>query len=455
MKSIFYTLFLAFFSSLTISAQTDSTFIRKIYDEALNNGESYENLRYLCKEIGNRITGSAEAEMAVYWGKQVLTKYNFDTVYLQPIEVPHWERGTKEAAWVLNTSGEYFKINILALGGSVGTNGMMDAELLVLETLDELKKMSRAEVEGKVVYLGEAFNAANIRTFDSYSQCGAQRWNGPKEAQKLGAAGLVIRSLASEVDDHPHTGSFGYDDAFKKIPAAAISTADCNQIEAWSKQGQLSIKMEMDCRWYDNDTSYNVIGEMTGKTDKIISFGGHLDSWDVGEGAHDDGAGIVHSIEALRILKELGYKPEHTLRCVLFMNEENGNFGGKTYAAMAKANNENHVAALESDRGGFLPLGFDVRGTKKQVEFVQKIAKPLQKDFQLYTFKEGYSGVDIGPLRDFYPDMVQLGLSINSQEYFKYHHTAADVFEAVNQRELELGCAAMGAMIYLLDQHLK
>lgn len=174
---------------------------------------------------------------------------------------------------------------------------------------------------------------------------------------------------------------------------------------------------------------------------------------DFGEGAHDDGAGIAHSIEALRLLKTLGYKSNHTLRLVLFMNEENGNMGGKTYAKICKDKGEKHICAIESDRGGFLPVGFDIVGDDAQVKFIKSFEKVLY-NFQLYKFDKGYGGVDINPLREYYPEMLQLGMAISSQRYFNYHHTEADVFEAVNQRELELGCAAMATMIYLIDKHI-
>jgi carboxypeptidase Q len=441
---------------LIVHAQTDSLFIRKVYDEALEKGQSYENLRYLCKNIGARLSGSAEAEMAVQWGKNLMESYGFDRVYLQEIDVPHWERGTAEAAWIVDEAGNFQKIKVLALGGSEGTKGLLEADLITVTTLEDFEAMDAAAVAGKAVYIGQPFDQKLLNTFKAYSICGAMRWNGPNVASAKGAVALVIRSLGSEIDDHPHTGSFRYADDLPRIPAAAISTADSEVVEQWAKErGQLKIRLEMDCRWYGTATSYNVIGEMKGtESDGIITFGGHLDSWDVGEGAHDDGAGVVHSIEALRILKELGYKPRYTLRCVLFMNEENGNFGGKGYAEYAKNNDEWHVAALESDRGGFLPLGFDIDGSEEQIAFVQQLAHPLKKDFQLYAFDQGYSGVDIRPLKTYYPDMVQLGIAMNSQEYFKYHHTEADVFEAVDRRELALGCAAMASMIYLLDKNL-
>lgn len=452
MKTIF-TLLLATFSFLGF-AQSDSTFIRKIYDEALENGQSYENLRSLCKDIGARVTASAEAEMAVKWGEKLLNSYGFDKVYLQEIKVPHWERGTTEAAWIENESGEIFKLNVLALGSSVGTNGLLKADVIQFNDIEELKKAKEADIKGKIVFINEAFNQKYLHTFKAYGACYPQRGQGAAEAGKLGAVAVVIRSLASSDDDHPHTGTMHYDSVGVKIPAAAISTNDANSLAKWLNKGKVTLSLEMDCKTLPDVTSYNVIAEMNGKDEKVITWGGHLDSWDVGEGAHDDGAGIAHSIEALRILKTLGYQPQHKLRCVLFMNEENGNYGGKTYATWCKANKEEHIAAIESDRGGFLPTGFDIRGTDKQVKFVQQFKETLY-DFQLFKFDKGYGGVDIGPLIYEYPEMIQLGMTINSQEYFDYHHSEADVFETVNKRELELGSAAMAAMIYLLDKNLK
>jgi hypothetical protein len=369
--------------------------------------------------------------------------------------VPHWERGTKEAAWLISPAGQMKKINVLALGGSIATNGLLEGELIAFATLEDLKKADSAAVSGKVVYLAQAFDQKLLNTFAAYGACGGMRWAGAVEAAKKGAIAVIIRSLGSDIDDHPHTGSMQYEEGVKQIPAAAISTRDCEVLNGLLKNGKVKIRLEMDCRWLEPVKSYNVIAEITGKRkNDIITFGGHLDSWDVGEGAHDDGAGVMHSLEALRILKLLGYRPEHTLRCVFFMNEENGNFGGKGYADYAKANNENHVAAIESDRGGFLPLGFDVSGTDEQVAFVRQLAEPLVKNFQLFQFQKGYGGVDIGPLKQYYPTMLQLGAIINSQEYFKYHHTEADVFETVDKRELALGSAALAAMVYLLDKNL-
>jgi len=435
-------------------AQTDQDFIRKIYDEALDNGQSYDNLRSLCKDIGARITGSAEAEMAVKWGEKLLKSYGFDSVYLQEIKVPHWERGTEEAGWISMESGKLLKLDILALGGSVSTNGLMKAEVIEVEDLEVLNNTDASKIEGKIVFINKPFDQKQIKTFKSYGACWPIRGNGAIEAAKKGAIGVVIRSLATPTDHFAHTGSMYYSDEVKKIPAAAISTANANELSEWLKTGKTMLSFEMDCRQYPDVTSYNVIAEMTGhKDNKIITIGGHLDSWDVGEGAHDDGAGIVHSIEAFRLLKRLNYQNQHTLRVVLFMNEENGNFGGKSYARIANEKKEEHICAIESDRGGFLPIGFDIVGDSSQIAFVQQFYKTLDP-FQIYKLEKGYGGVDINPLRDYYPNMLQMGLAISSQRYFNYHHAESDVFENVNKRELELGCAAMATMLYLMDSNL-
>jgi len=435
-------------------ANEDSLFIRKIYTEALTKGKSYENLRSLCKDIGARITGSAEAEMAIYWGKRVLESYGFDNVYLQEIKVPHWERGTTEAAWVINENGDVIKLDVLALGGSIGTNGLITGEVIEVKNLADLKSKSEKDIKGKIVFINKPFDQALIQTFKAYGSCYPIRGYGAIEASKLGATAVVIRSLATPTDEHPHTGVMSYKDSVQKIPAAAMSTLNADLLSEWLKKGKVTFKMEMDCEKMADVTSYNVIAEVKGTVDNsIISWGGHLDSWDVGEGAHDDGAGIAHSIEALRLLKVLGYKPKHTLRCVLFMNEENGNMGGKSYAKIASEKGEKHIVAIESDRGGFLPIGFDIVGNEKQQQFIKQF-EALLYDFQLYKFQKGYGGVDINPLREYYPEMLQLGMSISSQRYFNYHHTNADVFEAVNKRELELGCAAMAVMIYLVDKNI-
>lgn len=435
--------------------ENDSVFIRSIYNEALSKGMAYEDLRSLCKDVGARLSGSSEAQMAVEWSKAKLENYQFDKVYLQEIKVPHWERGTKESGWIKTKKNTLIKVNLLALGGSIGTNGILKGEIVEFQHLNDLKKAKRSTVEGKIVFLNQAMDEQQINTFKAYGGCYAIRGNGAVEGSKLGAKAVIIRSIGMPIDEHPHTGSMHYEDSIAKIPAAAISTEDAEKLSAILKNGTAQFIMEMDCRSYPDATSYNVIAEITGtkKPNEIITFGGHLDSWDTGEGAHDDGAGIVHCMEALRILKELNYKPIHTLRVVFFMNEENGNMGGKTYATWSKEKGEKQIAALESDRGGFSPRGFSCDGNQEQVNFLKTLEHYFE-DYELHEFDKGYGGVDIGPLKTSFPGIPLFGFIPDSQRYFDFHHAPSDVFENVNKRELELGCAAIGSMIFLLDKNL-
>ncbi|MGV3632475.1 MAG: M20/M25/M40 family metallo-hydrolase [Bacteroidota bacterium] len=454
MQKLIFFFLLSLSACFHFSAQSDSAFIRKVYDMALSKGNAYEDLRSLCKDVGARISGSAQAQMAVEWGEQKMKSYGFDKVYLQEIQVPKWVRGNKEVCWV-HAGQKAIPVKILALGGSIGTNGTIKAELVMFNSLEELKKARRSEVEGKIVFLNQPMNEKDINTFKAYGGCYGIRAHGAVETARLGGKAVVIRSLAMPVDDHPHTGSLHYEDGTEKIPAAAISTRDCELIAAHYAKGKLKLTLDMDCKDLGMVTSYNVIGELTGKekADEIITFGGHLDSWDTGEGAHDDGAGIIHSLEAMRILKESGYKPKHTLRVVFFMNEENGNKGGQSYARIAKEKGEKHIAALESDRGGFSPRGFscdgDIAKFRGMFDFHQ-----LFGPYELSEFEKGYGGVDINPLKEQFEGITLFGFVPDSQRYFDFHHAESDVFEAINKRELELGCAAMASFLYLIDKNL-
>ena len=451
MKLLFFSM-LAFCSYGQIS---DSLFIRSIYDEALSKGKAYRDLHDLCKDVGARLSGSAEAEMAIQWSKMKMESYGFDKVYLQEIKVPHWERGTAEAGWIRTKSGEIIKVNMLALGGSVGTNGLLEAEIIEFKNLEDLKKAEPSKIAGKIVFLNQPMDEKQILTFKAYGGCYAIRGEGAVEASKLGAVGVLIRSLGLSINEHPHTGSMHYDETVKKIPAAALSTLDADKLSEIVSKQKAYFVMEMDCKTFPDAVSYNVIAEITGteKPNEIISFGGHLDSWDTGEGAHDDGAGVIHCLEALRVLKVLKYKPKHTLRVVFFMNEENGNMGGKTYATWSKDKGEKQIAAIESDRGGFSPRGFECDGNDEQQKMLKSL-EPYFVPYELSVFQKGYGGVDIGPLKNSFEGIALFGFVPDSQRYFDFHHAPSDVFESVNKRELELGCAAIGAFVYLLDKNL-
>lgn len=454
MKKLFTFLFLGI-TCLSFSQTVDESMIRKIYDEALEKGESYEMLRQLTKNIGARLSGSPEAAAAVEWSRQTMIGYGFDNVFLQEVMVPHWVRGKKEIARIVNSKKLGTQsVNVVALGNSIGT-GAQGAVGKIIEVQDfqALARLGRENIEGKIVFFNRPLDAKLMDTFRAYGGASNQRGSGPSEASKYGAIGVVVRSLSSFLDDVPHTGSTNYQPNTTPIPAVAISTNDADLLSGLMKDDKdLDFYFETHSKMMADVLSYNVVGEIRGSEfpDEIIAVGGHLDSWDIGEGAHDDGAGCVQSIEVLRIMKAMGYKPKRTIRAVMFMNEENGLRGGRKYAALAESNNEKHIAAMESDRGGFLPIGFGVSGTEAQQEKFIKW-KSLFEPFGIHQFKIGGGGGDIGPLRT--QGVPLIGYIPDSQRYFKYHHTGIDTFEQVNKRELEMGAAAMAAVIYLIDQY--
>lgn len=425
---------------------------RMIFDEALQNGQSYEMLRYLSEEIGGRLSGSPQAAAAVEWSRQVMEQYGFDKVWLQPVMVPHWVRGAKEQASILSKRIGTRQVNVVALGNSVGTGpGGITAGIIEVKSFEELAQR-RQEVAGKIVFFNRPMDPRVIDTFSSYGQAAAQRSLGPSEAAKYGAIGVVVRSLTTLIDDVPHTGSTNYQLNIPKIPAVAISTRDAELLsERLRLEPSLEFYFETHSQMLEDKLSYNVIGEITGSEfpDQYIVVGGHLDSWDLGQGAHDDGAGCVQSIEVLRIFKELGIKPRHTLRAVMFMNEENGLRGGRKYAEEAQEKGERHLMAMESDRGGFLPIGFTLDMADAQMAKVKTWAS-LFHPYGIYQFEKGGGGADISPLK---PQGVPLiGFLPDSQRYFDIHHTSEDTFDKVNKRELDMGAAAMALMVYLMDR---
>ncbi len=455
MKYLLTLLLTLVFISSSAQDSKDEVQIRKIFDEALERGDSYEMLRYLTKNIGGRLSGSPQAAAAVEWSRQQMMTYGFDTVYLQPVMVPHWVRGKKEIGRIVNSKKlGAVNVNVVALGNSVGSgpSGVL-GNVIEVQDFQELAKLGKAKIEGKIIFFNRPMDPKLMDTFAAYSGASNQRGSGPSEAAKYGAIGVVVRSLSSFTDDVPHTGGTRYGLNIPKIPAVAISTEGADLLSSLLKDdADLKFYFETHCEMLPDVLSYNVVGETKGSEfpDEIIVVGGHLDSWDLSEGAHDDGAGCVQSIEVLRIMKAMNYQPKRTIRAVMFMNEENGLMGGRKYAELAGENNENHIAAMESDRGGFLPIGFGISGTKAQQDKLLSW-KPLFEPYNIYQFKRGGGGADISPLRT--QDVPTIGYLPDSQRYFKYHHTGIDNFEVVNQRELELGAAAMASVIYLIDQY--
>ena len=454
-KYILITLLLIMFYA-EAQQQKDSLMLQSIYRTALLDGKAYDWLDYLTNQIGGRLSGSLNAERAVEWSKEELEKLNLDKVWLQPVLVPKWVRGPKEFALIETEPGVTFNVPITALGGSVATPSVgLKAEVVEVQNFEELAALGREKIDGKIVFFNRPMQADLISTFSAYGGCVNQRYDGAREASQYGAIGVIVRSMSLRMDDYPHTGAMSYGDQpiGTRIPAAAISTNAAEKLSNLLKIApKLKFLFRQQCKQYDDVLSYNVIGEITGSEypDEIILVGGHLDSWDVGDGAHDDGAGCVQSMEVLRLFQQLDYKPKRTLRVVLFMNEENGLRGGRKYAEMAALKGETHIFALESDAGGFTPRGFNF--DLPDHEFAQiRSWEPLFKPYLIHYFEKGGSGADIGPLKT--KTNVLAGLRPDSQRYFDHHHAATDTFDAVNKRELELGAATLTSLIYLYDTY--
>ena len=434
----------------------DKNQLKQFYDLALLEGHSYEWLDYLSNRIGSRLSGSLGAERAVAWTKSELDSLGLDRVYLQPVKVPKWVRGAKEFALIETAPGVTFNVPITALGGSVATPSVgLKARVVEVQGIEDLTKLGRKNIEGKIVFFNRPMQANLISTFQAYSGCVDQRYDGAREASEFGAVGVIVRSMNLRLDDFPHTGAMSYGDQSisKRIPAAAISTNAAEKLSYLLKlEPKLKFLFRQQCKTFADVWSHNVIGEIKGSEfpDQIIVVGGHLDSWDLGDGAHDDGAGVVQSMEVLRLFKESGYRPKRTIRVVLFMNEENGLRGGNAYANSALANNEKHIFALESDAGGFTPRGFSFNSSDEEFAQVESW-KPLFKPYLIHYFEKGGSGADICPLKNKYN--VLAGLRPDSQRYFDHHHAENDTFDAVNKRELELGAATMTSLIYLYDKY--
>ena len=439
-----------------VLSQTDEKVISDIYTNSLTKGQSYNWLDYLSNNIGSRLSGSLGAEKAVAWTKEELEKLGLDKVWLQPVMVPKWVRGIPEFAYIETKPGNTIKVNICALGGSISTPSTgLKAKIVEVSSVEELEKLGRDKIKDKIVFFNRPMDASLINTFESYGGCVNQRYSGAMEASKFGAIGVIVRSMNLRIDDLPHTGSMTYGDIAPsdRIPSAAISTKHADLLSGMLKlDSNIQFYFKQNSKQLDDVLSHNVIGEITGSEypDEYIVVGGHLDSWDLGDGAHDDGAGCTQSMEVLRLLKLSGIKPKRSIRVVLFMNEENGLRGGNKYAEIAAQKNENHIFALESDAGGFTPRGFYFDCDQSNFEQILSW-KSLFKPYLIHFFELGGSGADIGPLKN--ETNVLSGLKPDSQRYFDYHHAPNDTFDAVNKRELELGAATMTSLIYLIDKY--
>lgn len=430
--------------------RNDSATLRSLSDEIMFHGTCYENLRVLTKSIGHRLSGSPEAARAVTWGKEALEKAGADKVWLQPVQVPLWVRG-KESLQAQLDGKNYEQLDMLSLGNTEGTDGkVLERTVVCVSDLTAFEKLSAAAIKDKIIFFNYKFRQDIINTFQGYGDAVKYRWVAVNKAAERGAAGVIIRSVSTGADDVPHTGASRYNDGVAHIPAVAIGNKGAERLAAACAKAPVKARLLSHCGMKGTAPSFNVIGEITGTQQpaSVIVVGGHLDSWDVGEGAHDDGAGCVQAIEVIRTFKALGLKPRHTIRAVLFMNEENGVKGGSTYADSVKAKGEQHALAMESDAGGFVPRGIGLEMPEPLRSKVKGWAY-LFEPYGVYDFSQEEGGVDIGPLGKLNVPMA--GLLPDPQRYFDLHHSRNDVFEAVNHRELKLGAWTMAAMAYLAD----
>lgn len=455
MKKFFLTILFCFRVLLPAASQDmDSAYIKMIYNKALREQQSYGWLEELCLNIGHRLSGSPQAERAVKWADSLMRSLKFN-VTKQECMVPFWSRGPKEQAWIVSRDNK-IEVPILALGGSVATPPEgIKAKIAEVKSFDELDALGKTgQVRGKIVFFNKVMDPTYINTFEAYGEAVRYRWAGAMRAAQYGAAGVVVRSMTTAIDDFPHTGSMGYNDTVQKIPACAISTRAAETLSKF-RVGNPDIEFHfvMQPKSGPDVKSFNVVGEVKGseKPDEVIVVGGHLDSWDVGHGAHDNGAGCVQAMEAVHLLKLLGIPLKRTIRVVMFMNEENGGRGGARHAELAKNNKkEKVIAAIESDAGGHAPRGFGFKGDPIKTEKAMRYKKyftPYLADL----WGPGYGGADINHLED--QGTLLIGFRPDSQRYFDYHHSTNDTFDKVHPRELALGSASIAALIYLLSEY--
>lgn len=420
---------------------------REIVDTALQDGQAYEKLVELCETAPSRLAGSEGARRAVEWGREVMQRDGLDNIRTESVLVPHWRRGDTERLTLVEPDHRQGEFRILALGGSIATpEGGIEAPVVEVTSFEELEAMDGG-ASGKIVFFNRPMDPKQTNTFRAYGGAVNQRSQGAIEAAKAGAVAAIVRSMTTLLDDAPHTGAMRYSDDVRRVPAAAISTLGAERLSRLiADEGRVVLRLELSCETLADTDSHNVVGEIIGHEfpDEIVVVGGHLDAWDVGCGAHDDGAGICHSLEAMRLLRLVGFQPRRTIRCVLFMNEENGVRGGNAYYESHLADMGDHVFALESDRGGFVPRGFSTDANEEALAILRRIGA-LLGSIGADKVQPGGGGVDIGPMTK--SGVVTMGLLPDSQRYFDVHHSENDVIAAVNERELELGAAAVATMI--------
>jgi carboxypeptidase Q len=442
---------ITFILSISLFSQEAEKTVRSIFDEALTDRTAFNQLKYICKNTKGRIPGSPAAAEAVEYTRQALIKAGADSVWLQKVPVPHWERGFEQCRIVSAKMGTE-DLTIAALGLSVGTSddGLI-SKVIEVHDFEELKSLGKKNIEGKIIFYNRPADNKLINTFAGYGGAVNQRTQGASEAAKFGAVAVIVRSATQALDDFPHTGVNRYEENINKIPAVAVSTIGAELLSQWLKSdSELIIHLTSTCKNYPDTWSYNVIGEIRGmqKPNEFFSVGGHLDAWDITEGAHDDAGGCVQAIEMIRIFKKLGIRPKRTVRAVMFMNEEMSGTGGRVYSEEAKRKGEIQYAALESDRGVMSPRGFGFDAEGARLEKLIGLSSWFIP-YNIRDFDKGGGGSDISPLKT--QGTLLIGYIPETLRYFYYHHSANDTFEQVNFREFQMGSAASASLIYLID----
>lgn len=419
----------------------------KIRAAGLTSEGAFEFLRRIT-EGGPRLTGSPEAAAAVALSAKMMSESGLENVQTEPVTVNRWVRGPKEEAGIVGSDSlGPAALSICALGGSVGTPGPgLTAPVLEVKSLEELDRLGEA-ARGKIVFFNRPMDRSRTDAFAAYGGAADQRVDGASAAARHGGLAALVRSLTFRLDDFPHTGLMTYPAGVPRIPAAAISTLDAEMLSALlKKEGAANVYIKMDCGDRGPVESANVMGEITGSDfpKEVILLGGHLDSWDLGTGAHDDGAGCAASLEALRLIKELGLIPRRTIRVVFFMDEEFGGTGGRFYARASRRKDERHLLAMESDRGGFLPVAIAAGGPGSRALRRLRACSKLFEPLGIARFVPGGGGVDVGPLIE--QGAVPAAVILDANRYFDFHHSALDILSNVHPRELELQAVILAIM---------
>jgi hypothetical protein len=417
---------------------------------ALTEQTGYKWLGELC-DLGPRLSGSPNSLKAIHWAEKKMKENGYDKVWLQPVQVPYWVRGNIEKAWISKSGTHSGRLlSIAALGGSIGAD-LLQGKIIEVQSFEELHKKADA-VKGKIVFFNRPYDQSKINTFAAYGGAVNQRTQGAIETAKAGGIAAIVRSVTSLEDNVPHVGLMRYEKNLNKVPAVSIGTKDADFLSRLLKQDQqIEISLQLSCEIRPDTTSYNVIGDVIGSQfpDEVIVISGHFDAWDKGHGAHDDGAGCVQALEVPLLLKKYENPPKRTIRCILFIDEEQSQSGAHAYAAYMDTCAEKHIAAIESDRGAFSPRGFSVEADSAQLVILKSWLAELKKT-NIEWIRRGGSGADIGKLKKI---PLRIGFVPDVQRYFDFHHSANDTYDKVHPREMQLGAAAMALLTHLISEN--